>query len=306
MFTFPAMLTDIDTIRIHFSEDHKWVMNACLAFVMFGVALHISVDDFRRISKFPKSILVGLASQWLILPIITVYLIHTWNPPPSVALGLLLVASCPGGNMSNFMTQYSKGNAALSVTLSSIVSLSSMVLTPLAFLAYSYFVPSTRPLMETIRLDQWEMVRMLLILLVAPLCLGVLTGIILPKLTARIRKTVQRISLLIFISFIIAAIYPNLYNLVNHVHRVFLLVVVHNMLGMLAGYYWAKWHRLPEADAKAISMETGIQNAGLGLALVFTFFPYLGGMMLVVAFWAIWDMISSLLVGFYWHRKRTV
>lgn len=300
------MITEIDTIRIHFSDDHKLVMNACLSFVMFGVALHISVDDFRRISKFPKSILVGLASQWLILPILTVYLIHVWNPPPSVALGLLLVASCPGGNLSNFMTQYSKGNAALSVTLSSIVSLSSMVLTPLAFLVYSHFVPSTRPLMETIRLDQWEMVRMLLILLVAPLCLGVLTGILYPKLTARIRKTVQRISLLIYISFIIAAIYPNLNNLVNHVHRVFLLVVLHNMLGMLAGYYWAKWHRLPEADAKAISMETGIQNAGLGLALVFTFFPYLGGMMLVVAFWAIWDMISSLLVGFYWHRKRTV
>ena len=296
-------MTDIDSIRIHFDNDSQFVMHICLAFVMFGVALQISIEDLRRVTKFPKSLLVGLTSQWLVLPILTVYLIHAWQPYPSVALGLLLVASCPGGNMSNFMTTVAKGNAALSVSLSAIVTLSSIVFTPVVFLLFSYFVPQTKLLIQAIDLKPWQMFQTFLFLICLPLLVGMSVNHFLPKFTDKIRKPVRIVSLVIFISFILFSLVANLDNLVKYIHLVFALVVVHNLIGMAAGYYWSKWNRLSEADARAISMETGIQNSGLGLILVFTFFEDLGGMMLVVAVWAIWDMVSSLLVATYWSRK---
>lgn len=298
-----ALMTDIDSIRIHFDDDYQFVMHLCLAFVMFGVAMQITIEDLKRVTRFPKSLLVGLTSQWLVLPILTVYLIHAWQPHPSVALGLLLVASCPGGNMSNFMTTVAKGNAALSVSLSAIVTLSSIVFTPTVFLLFSYFVPQTKTLIAAIDLNPWEMVQVFLFLIMVPLVCGMSVNHFLPKLTNKIRKPVRIISLIIFISFILVSLTANLDNLLRYIHLVFALVVVHNLIGMGAGYFWSKWNRLNEADARAISMETGIQNSGLGLLLVFTFFPNLGGMMLVVSVWAVWDMISSFLVATYWSRK---
>src|SRR5688572_20022699 len=96
LFNLPvSMISELNSFHINFSEDQMRLMNYCLAFLMFGVALDMKISDFRRIALFPKSVLVGLASQWLVLPIITVYLIHLWNPIPAIALGLLLVAACP-------------------------------------------------------------------------------------------------------------------------------------------------------------------------------------------------------------------
>ena len=297
------MVSSLDSFQINFSEDQMQLMNICLAFLMFGVALDMKLADFRRIALFPKSVLVGLASQWILLPVLTVYLIHVWDPLPSIALGLLLVAACPGGNISNYATHLSKGNAALSVTLTSFVTLSSIIATPMAFAGFSLFVPQVRPLLEAIELSPWKMLSILLQLVLLPMIAGMLFNHYLPMLTLKIKKPVARISLLIFISFIIFAIYGDFGNLVNYISYVFALVIIHNLIAMVSGYYWAKWNRLPEADARAVSMETGIQNSGLGMVLIFNFFPMLGGMMLVTAFWAIWDLVSSFVIALYWRSK---
>jgi BASS family bile acid:Na+ symporter len=298
-----AMHPELDAFTINFSEDQMRLMNYCLAFLMFGVALDMKISDFRRVAQFPKSVLVGLASQWLILPILTVYLIHIWDPIPSIALGLLLVSACPGGNLSNYATHLSKGNAALSVTLTSFVTVSSILATPLVFAGLSMFVPQTRELMERISLSPWQMLSILVKLVLIPLVAGMLVNYYFPAVTQKIRKPVSRVSLLIFIAFIIFALFGEIDNIFRYLHYVLLLVIVHNLMAMGAGYFWAKWHRLPEADARAISMETGIQNSGLGMVLIFTFFPALGGMMLVTAFWAVWDLVSSFIIAMYWSRN---
>ena len=298
------MHPELDAFTINFSEDQMRLMNYCLAFLMFGVALDMKVSDFRRVAQFPKSVLVGLVSQWLILPILTVYLIHIWNPIPSIALGLLLVAACPGGNLSNYATHLSGGNAALSVTLTSFVTVSSIVATPLAFSGFAVFVPQTSSLIEQIELSPVKMFSILIQLVLLPMLAGMIVNYQWPALTATIRKPISRLSLVIFFSFIVFAIYGDFDNLIRYLKYVFLLVIIHNLMAMVAGYYWAKWHRLPDADAKAICMETGIQNSGLGMVLIFNFFPTLGGMMLVTAFWAIWDLVSSFLIAIYWNKTK--
>lgn len=303
LITFWTSKPALESFQINFSEDQMRLMNLCLAFLMFGVALDMKLADFKRIALFPKSVITGLVSQWIILPLMTIYLIHLWGPVPGVALGLLLVASCPGGNLSNYATHLSKGNAALSVTLTSIVTALSFIITPLAFAGYGKFIPQVAPLMEQIELSPIKMLGILVQLILLPMIAGMAFNYIWPDFTRKIRKPVSRLSLIIFIGFIVAAIHGDFDNLVKYIHYVFALVVVHNLLAMITGYYWARWNRLPVADCRAISLETGIQNSGLGMILIFNFFPNFGSMMLVTAFWAIWDLVSSFLIALYWSRR---
>lgn len=297
-------MLDLHSATIQFSRDQQNIMHVCLGFVMFGVALNIKVEDFRRVVRFPKSVLVGITSEWLVMPILTVYLIHLVKPNPEVALGMLLVAACPGGPMANFMTLLSKGNAALSLTLTAIYTATCLFITPFAFLGFSYFVPEAANLIKAVKLTPVEMLTPFLFVLLIPVTLGMLTNHFMPIFTSRIIKWVKRISLGIFIAFIVFAIADNTTALITYAKAVILLVLLQNAIGMASGYYWSKWHRLPMADRKAISFETGIHNSGLGLIIIFDFFTGLGGMIICVAVWAFWDLISSLAVATYWSRKK--
>lgn len=279
------------------------IMNACLAFIMFGVALHITPDDFRRIASYPRAFITGLVSQWILLPLMTVLLIRIWGPPPSVALGLVLVAACPGGNISNYVTHLGKGNVALSVTLTSTVTIMSLLMTPLCFFACASLVPSTRHLLKTIELDPFTLLQILAWILVLPLVAGMMFRRHWPALTRRIARPMSMASLVIFAAFIFFAVRANWQNLIDHGDRVLGLVIVHNLLAMAMGFGWARWRKLSVSDSRAVCFETGIQNAGLGLVLIFNFFGHLGGMILVTAAWAVWDLISAFLLSLYWSRK---
>ncbi|MDX1476770.1 MAG: bile acid:sodium symporter family protein [Saprospiraceae bacterium] len=298
-------MENIDAIRIHLSQDNLSILNLCLAFIMFGVALDMRISDFKRIAEYPRAVAIGLTSQLLLLPLFTVALIKVWGPYPSIALGLIMIAACPGGNISNFAVHLGRGNAALSVTMTSVVTLGAIVLTPLSFALWSRLVPETRPLLREISVDALSMVRIIVQLILIPLVIGMLTNYRFPALTRRIRRTVRSLSIVLFMAFIIFAIVSNLDNIVKYLHLVFLLVIVHNLGALAIGYYFAKGARLPVGDCKAISMETGIQNAGLGLILIFNFFGNLGGMMLVAAFWGVWDLVSSFALAVYWNRKAS-
>jgi BASS family bile acid:Na+ symporter len=299
----PDMI-DIESATIHFSENQKVLMNACIGFIMFGIALNISIGDFSRIVRFPKAVLIGISSEWLVMPILTIYLIHLFHPNPGISLGMLLVAACPGGPMSNYMTHLSNGNAALSLTLTAIYTACCLFITPYTFLGFAWFVPEASHLITRIHLTAADMLLPLVSVLLIPVSLGMLTRQFLPFFTARILKWVRRLSLLIFISFIVFAVADNHEALVKYARVVFWIVLVQNAVGMAAGYYWAKWHRLPVPDRKAISFETGIHNSGLGLILIIHFFPRVGGMLISVAFWAVWDLISSLAVALYWKGRK--
>ena len=130
---FSDSLEILDGVRLNFNKESLFLLNMTLAFVMFGVALELKTERFKKVFTNPKSGIIGVAAQFLILPILTLALVLIINPSPSIALGMILVAACPGGNISNFMTSLAKGNTELSVSLTAVADFSALIMTPLNF-----------------------------------------------------------------------------------------------------------------------------------------------------------------------------
>lgn len=292
---------DVDSMVLQFDESQLRLLNYCLGFMMFGVALDLTLDDFKGIIKNPRSTLIGMASQLILLPLFTVVLVLIWDLPNSMKMGLLLVAACPGGNISNYLVHRSGGNTALSITLTSIATLLSVVLTPTLFYLYSRYIIHLQRDIE-LNIDIGNMISILFQLIVIPLAIGMAIYHFFPHFTARIRKIVKPLSVVLLIIIIIIALWQNITNAREYLSMVFLLVLIHNGGAYLIGYYFAKAFKEPEANARAIAFETGIQNAGLGLILIFNFFNGLGGMALVAGWWGVWDLVSGFFLSEYWSR----
>jgi bile acid:Na+ symporter, BASS family len=298
------MQENLDSLKINFDTEGLWVLNITLALIMFGVALGISFDDFKRLFKNPKIVLTGIISQFILLPLVTFIFIKLVNPMPSIALGMMMVAACPGGNISNFMTQMAKGNAALSVSLTAFATLVSLVMTPFNLHFWGNLYAPTAEILQRVELDPLELIKLVTLILGVPLILGMLVRKHKSNLADKLSKFLKPISLIIFMLFIVIAFYDNLDIFINYVHYVLILVIVHNLLALATGFYFAKAMKLSFKNQKTLSIETGIQNSGLGLLLIFSFFNGLGGMMLLVAFWAIWDIFSGIVLASYWAHKK--
>lgn len=301
------MLLSIDEIRLNFNEDNLLLLNFLLAFLMFGIALNLKTEDFKLLIKYPRKTLAGVLSQWVVLPLLSFLLVVILKPAPSVALGIILLGCCPGGNMSNYLSNLAKANVALSVTLTACSTVLCIVLTPLNFAFYGNLYPPTRELLEKIQINPWEMFITVFIILTIPLVIGMFVSNKFPALTKKILKPVQVISLLIFIAFIVFALLANFSIFMQVIGGIFLLVLLHNAICMCAGYGIATVFRMDFQDKKCLAIETGIHNAALGLILIFTFFEGLGGMAIVAGWWGIWDLIAGGLIATYWSRlhKKT-
>ncbi len=293
----------IDQAQLNFSEDSLTMLNILLGFIMFGVALGIKKTHFTDLIKDPKSPLLGVISQLILLPLLTFLLLMILRPAPSLALGMILVAACPGGNISNFMSSFSGSNAALSVGLTAIATLSAVLMTPFNFSLYGNLYPGAAPILQDIQIDFWKMLKTVFTLLGMPLVLGMLFAKHFPQLTTRIQTPISVFSFLIFLGFIAVTFVKNYDLFLQWIHAVVFLVLAHNALGFLLGYFLPKTFKRPEKDCRAISIETGIQNSGLGLVLIFNFFDGLGGMAVVAAWWGIWHIISGLTLATFWKRK---
>ncbi len=294
---------DIDTIQIHFSQEALWLLNLCLAIVMFGVALDISPSDFKRLWRSPKSSLLGVASQFIILPALTFGLILILQPKPSIALGMILVAACPGGNISNFMTHLSGGNTALSVSLTAFATVAAIFMTPFNLQFWGNLYPPTASILRTISINPLDIFKTIALILGLPLILGMWWRSYQPELAQKMAKWLKPLSILIFIGFVAIAFSLNYDIFKKVIHLVILIVLIHNAVALSSGYLLARIFSLPLADQKTLTIETGIQNSGLGLLLIFTFFEGLGGMTIIAAWWGIWHILSGLAISWYWSGK---
>lgn len=298
------MPQNIDKIALHFNQDSLTFLNFLLAFIMFGVALDLKLEDFKRLLQNPKASLLGIFSQLFLLPFLTYLLVLVLRPQPSVALGMILVAACPGGNISNFISNQAKANTALSVSLTSVSTLLSVFMTPINFRFYASIIPGgAGAVMNSISLDFMDMFTTILLLILLPIAIGILFKHYFPKLTEKINKPIKTLSIIIFAFFVIGALVVNYDNFMNYVQVVFFLVLLHNGTALASGYYLGKIGGLEERDCRAISIETGIQNSGLGLVLIFNFFNGLGGMALIAAWWGVWHIISGMAISWFWARK---
>lgn len=288
---------------LNFDSRSQWVLNMALALVMFGIALEISVNDFKRLFKSPKAIYTGILCQFFFLPALTFVLVLIIEPIPSIAMGMFMVAACPGGNVSNFITHLAGGNAALSISLTAVATLVAVFMTPLNLQFWGELYAPTSIILREVAVSPLEMVKLVLLLLGLPLILGVGVNHFHALLAKKVGRVLKRVSLVFFILLIVVALYNNRAIFANYIFYVFWLVLLHNVLAFFTGFSVAKMVGLSPRDVRAITIETGIQNSGLGLLLIFSFFDGLGGMALLAAFWGVWHLVSGLLLASFWGYR---
>lgn len=292
----------IDQVQLAFNPTTLTILNVVLGFVLFGVALDLKAEHFVQLVRSPRAPLVGLVAQFLILPAFAFGLISLLDIAPSLKLGILLVAACPGGNVSNFITHLAKGNTAVSVGMTMVSTVAAMVTTPLNLQVWGSLDPDTAALLRDFGLDPLNMLFVVGVLLVVPLVAGMSLARWAPKVARLLRKPLRWLSLLFFVAFVILAFRANFDHFLNHVGTVFLPVLILNAGALALGWGAARLVGLPPADRRAVSIEVGIQNSGLGLLLVFNFFDGLGGMAIVAAWWGIWHILAGMTMAAIWAR----
>jgi BASS family bile acid:Na+ symporter len=307
----------LDHVRLNFSPAGLVFLNIALAFVMFGVALDIKIGHFTDLIKKPKSAIVGFTSQTFLLPFFTFLLVILLNPTPTIALGMIMVAACPGGNISNFISSMARGNVALAVSLTAISTMAAIFFTPFNFAFWGglyihfYNAHGAASLLRPLVIDNYQMFETVFILLGIPVMLGLFIAQKYPKLTEKIKKPINKGSLVFFVLMVITMLAANFKQFMAYIHLVFLFVLIQNGIAMLTGYYFSSLFRCSQQDRRTIAIETGIHNSGLALALMFNpkIFPpemELGGMAIIAAWWGIWHIISGLILAWHWSRRPVI
>lgn len=310
-------LESLSAITINFGQGGTTIVNILLAFIMFGVALGIKFNTFKDVFTKPQSLITGLVLQWIGLPAITTILAILMNNwiTPMVALGMILVASCPGGNISNFMSSFAKGNVELSVSMTAITSAFATFITPLNFFVWGnlyYRTVSISGDVPDLVIPFLPMFGQVLILLGIPIVLGMLFSKHFPNATKKITKPLQVLSIVVFFGMVIISFAQNFQIFIDNLFYIFIIVLIHNACALGLGYFGATLVKRPELDRRSLTIETGIQNSGLGLVLLFNhaIFPpeiwhhVYGGMLLVTAWWGVWHIVSGLTVATIFRRKK--
>jgi BASS family bile acid:Na+ symporter len=309
-------LEGLSDLTINFGEGGMMIVNIILAFVMFGVALGIKTSTFKEVFKKPKSVIVGVLMQWVGLPLVTFLVALALNQwiTPMIALGMILVACCPGGNISNFISSLSKGNVELSVSMTAITTALAPIVTPFNFWfwgnLYAYIV-SVKQSIPELSIPFLPMLYQILLLLGVPIVLGLLFARRHPNATKKITKPAQVLSILLFVGMVVVSFSQNWQIFLDNIIYVFFIVMLHNACALATGYFGGKLAKLPVKDCRSLTVEIGIQNSGLGLVLLFNpvIFPpevwhqHYGGMLLITAWWGIWHIVAGLTVAYLFRRK---
>jgi len=296
------MNESIDAISLNFDPGSLLALNIILGTIMFGIALSLRVSDFADVAKRPRAPLIGLFAQFMLLPAATWLLTRLLELPPSIALGMILVAACPGGNISNLVAHLSRANTALSVSMTAVSTAVAVVMTPLNFSFWGSLSPDTRTVMTDFSLDPLEMLFNVFILLGIPLVLGMSVRAKFPQLADRALKPFKVLSILLFIALVVVAFQSNFEAFIAVIGVIFVPVALHNALAWVVGYSAARAAKLPTEDVRAVAIEVAIQNSGLGLVLIFTFFGGLGGMAVIAGWWGIWHIVTGLIIATIWSR----
>lgn len=303
-------LAQIDNIRLNFSEGGLLYMNVTLAIIMFGVAMDIKKEHFMNIIAYPKSALLGIFSQILLLPALTFLLVIMLNPPPSIAMGMILIAACPGGNISNFISSLAKANVALSVSLTAFSTLSATFITPINFALwggmYVEYFETAKHLNIPIKIDFLQMAKTVFILLGIPLMAGMWFGYRFPKITEKYRNKVKIASIFLYMTFIVGALAANAKHIPGVIIPLGFVVMLLNAQTLFTGYFVGTVFRVPKPDRRTLSIETGIQNSGLALVLIFNpkLFDANGGMAFMAAWWGIWQMVTGIGIAIILSKIR--
>jgi len=277
-------------------DGFTWIaphISLLLGIIMFGMGLTLTLDDFRGIIKAPKSVIIGVFAQYTIMPLLAFGLATVFHLPPEVAVGVILVGCCPGGTASNVMTFLARGNTALSVTITAVSTVLAPILTPtLTLLFASKWLP----------VSAGDMFLSIVQIVLIPIVLGLVIRMLFQKQVDKSVKALPLISVVGIVTVTSSVVAVNKESIATTGLMIFSVVVLHNVLGLLLGYLLAKLSRLDFSDQKAISIEVGMQNSGLGSALAMAHFAPIAAV--PSAIFSVWHNISGPLLATWW-RKRT-
>jgi bile acid:Na+ symporter, BASS family len=238
----------------------------------------------------------------VLLPAITFLLTLALDVRGSVALGMILVACCPPGNVSNILTHRAGGDVALSVSMTAVSNLLAIFLLPLNVAFWGGLHPTGSKLLESVELPPSQMLVEVGLVIGVPFALGLTLARLSPRFATAAHRVVGPVSFIGLAVIIVLGIAKNWDVFVHYIGIVLVVVFLHDALALLLGWSIARATRLPLPSTKAMTFEVGVRNAGLGLLLVFTYFDGLGGMALVAAWWGIWDIIAGLALAVAWRR----
>ena len=278
--------------------DTSWV-NYLLMVVMFGMGLTMKPVDFALVFRRPKDILLGCAAQFIIMPALAIGLSKVFQLDSALTAGVVLVGTCPGGTSSNVITYFSKGDVALSISMTSVNTLLAPLLTP----AITYLLLQT-----TVKVDVWAMFLSIIQVILLPIALGFIINRFLGRFTEKIVTVLPMVSTIAICMIVATVVSHNAEKIYSCGVLVLAVVILHNLLGYACGFGIGKLLRLPPAKTKALSVEIGMQNSGLATSLAGTAFPQLAMATVPGAIFSVWHNISgAILAAFYrrWKNEKT-
>lgn len=266
-----------------------------LGIIMFGMGMTMTVDDFKGVLKSPKAVLIGVVAQFVVMPGLAYALCKIFQLPTEIAIGVILVGCCPGGTASNVITYMAKGNVALSVACTSVSTLLAPLLTPAIF----YLLAS-----QWIEIDAWSMLSSIIQVVLFPIVLGLIVRTFLKEKVEAYITVMPLISVVAIVLIVAAIIAGSKAQILESGLLILAVVMLHNGLGYLLGFWAAKWFKLPFADSKAIAIEVGMQNSGLGVALAAVHFAASPVTAVPSAIFSLWHNISGPALATYWASKE--
>ena len=280
-------------------------LSAVIALLVFSISLDLRIEDFRRVAQAPRAVVAGLIAQFALLPGATWLATLALDLPAPIEVAMLLVAACPGGSTSSFITHFGRGNAALSLSISAVAALLAPVLTPLNFSWMVAANPATAQWVQTLAIDSEVIWRSFGLLLALPLLAGLACSRWLPNWSGKARQPLSRVALLALVAFIVANLIAQRHLLTLAVLPILGLVVLHNGAGLLLGYAAALVMRLEAPDRRAVVIEGGMQNVGFALGIVAMQFNNDLQMVVFTSLWGVWHSVSGLGLALIWRRSQS-
>lgn len=279
------------------------VLMVVLAIMVYTVALDLRVADFQYVAKRPLSVGIGLLAQFVLLPGATWLLTMLLDLPAATEAAMILVATCPGGALSNVLTALGRGNLALSLSISAVGGLMSLVLTPLNFTFLISANPATAAWVRSIDVNPLALIGSLVLILAIPMTAAMLTSRHAPGFAVRARRPLARFSAVALTAFIVVAVAQQWSLFLIELGRTLPVVIVHNGLGLLMGWLGSLAAGLPVPDRRAVVIEGGMQNSGLALGIIAAQFSSDLAMVAVAGLWGIWCIVTGGAVALIWRRR---
>lgn len=266
-----------------------------LGIIMLGMGMTMTVDDFKGVLQSPKAVLIGVVAQFVVMPGLAYVLCKLFNLPPEIAVGVILVGCCPGGTASNVITYMAKGNVALSVACTSVSTLLAPVLTPAIF----YLLAS-----QWLKIDAASMFISILQVVLLPIVVGLILRTWLKRQIESYIQVMPLVSVIAIVAIVAAIIGGSKAAILQSGLLILAVVILHNGFGYLLGFTAARFFKLPYADSKAIAVEVGMQNSGLGVALAAVHFAASPITAVPSAIFSLWHNISGPALATYWASKH--